>query len=78
MRMLNYNRAMIPFDDSDLHDDKELLTLPRLQNWNGTQIHHLLDDIRKQSDLACQLDIPMEAKNHYRDLFTRLIKTYGH
>ena len=78
--MLNYNHHMAPsfFDDSDLHDDRELLTLPRLQKWSGKQIHHLLEDMRKQAELANSLNIPMEAKAHYRDLFTRLIKTYGH
>ena len=77
--MLNYNNNMAPyFDDPDLHDDRELLTLPRLQNWSGKQIHYLLEDIHTQADLAGRLDIPTEAKAHYRDLFTRLIKTYGH
>ena len=78
MRMLNYNTVMTPFDDGDLHDDKELLTMPRLQNWTGSQIYHLLNDIQQQSAMAYRLNIPMEAKNHYRDLFTRLVKTYGH
>tara|TARA_Y100001951_G_scaffold95403_1_gene92860 strand:- start:220 stop:450 length:231 start_codon:yes stop_codon:yes gene_type:complete len=76
--MLNYNTTMTPFDDSDLHDDRELLTIPRIQKWSGSQIYRLLDDIQKQSVMAGQLNIPMEAKNHYRDLFTRLVKTYGH
>ena len=78
--MLNYSSLMTSFfNDPDLmHEEKELFKLPRSQNWTGAQIHHFLEDMKKQADLACRLDVPMEAKIHYRDLFTRLIKTYGH
>ena len=78
--MLNYNRLMTSFfrDPELLQEEHELFTLPRSQHWTGAQIHHFLEDMKKQADLACRLDIPMEAKIHYRDLFTRLIKTYGH
>ena len=78
--MLNYNSFMTSFfgDPDVLQQEKDLFQIPRSQNWNGAQIHHFLEDMKKQADLACRLDIPMEAKVHYRDLFTRLIKTYGH
>ena len=67
------------FNDPDvMQEETELFNLPRSQNWTGAQIHHFLEDMRNQADLACRLDIPTEAKIHYRDLFTRLIKTYGH
>ena len=78
--MLNYNSPMTSFfnDPDVIQEETELFKLPRSQNWTGAQIHHFLEDMKKQADLACRLDIPMEAKIHYRDLFTRLIKTYGH
>ena len=67
------------FNDPDvIQEEMELFKLPRIQKWTGAQIHHFLEDMKKQADLACRLDVPMEAKIHYRDLFTRLIKTYGH
>jgi len=67
------------FGDPDvLQEEKDLFQLPRSQNWSGAQIHHFLEDMKRQADLAHRLDIPREAKVHYRDLFTRLIKTYGH
>ena len=69
---------MMHYDDHDLHDDKELLILPRIQKWDGSQIYNLLDDIQKQFDMVSRLNMPMEVKNHYRDLFARLVKTYGH
>ena len=78
--MLNYNILMTSFfrDPDVLQEEGDLFELPRSQNWTGAQIHHFLEDIKTQADLAFRLDIPMEAKIHYRDLFTRLIKTYGH
>ena len=78
--MLNYNSPMTSFfnDPDVIQEEMELFKLPRSHNWTGAQIHHFLEDMKKQADLACRLDVPMEAKIHYRDLFTRLIKTYGH
>ena len=78
--MLNYNSPMTSFfnDPDVIQEEAELFKLPRSQNWTGAQIHHFLEDMKKQADLACRLDVPMEAKIHYRDLFTRLVKTYGH
>ena len=78
--MLNYNILMTSFfnDPDVIQEEIELFKLHRSQHWTGAQIHHFLEDMKKQADLACRLDVPMEAKIHYRDLFTRLIKTYGH
>jgi len=78
--MLNYNILMTSFfnDPDVIHEENELFQLPRNQNWTGAQIHHFLEDMRIQANLALRLDIPQEAKIHYRDLFTRLVKTYGH
>ena len=72
MQPLNYNEDIMFFDDM------EMLTIPKKEHWTGAQIHQLIDDIQKQYELTSQLNLPMEASTHYRDLLTRLIKTYGH
>jgi hypothetical protein len=72
MQTLNYNRDIMFYDELDM------LTLPKKERWSGAQIYHYIDDIQKQYELTSQLNLPMEASTHYRDLLTRLIKTYGH
>ena len=72
MQPLNYNEDIMFFDDM------EMLTIPKKEHWTGAQIHQLIDDIQKQYELTSQLNLPMEASTHYRDLLSRLIKTYGH
>ena len=72
MQPLNYNEDIMFFDDM------EMLTIPKKEHWTGAQIHQFIDDIQKQYELTSQLNLPMEASTHYRDLLTRLIKTYGH
>ncbi|HAT67322.1 MAG TPA: hypothetical protein DCS66_22455 [Flavobacteriaceae bacterium] len=73
MRTSNYNIEDMLFDD-----EIDMVTLPKKEHWSGAQIYHFIDDIQKQYELTSQLDLPMEASAHYRDLLTRLIKTYGH
>jgi hypothetical protein len=73
MRTSNYN-----IDDMLFDDEIDMVTLPKKEQWSGAQIYHFIDDIQKQYELTSQLDLPMEASAHYRDLLTRLIKTYGH
>ena len=72
MQTLNYNRDIMFYEESDL------VSIPKKEHWSGAQIHHFIDDIQKQYELTSQLNLPMEASTHYRDLLTRLIKTYGH
>ena len=72
MQPLNYNEDIMFFDDT------EMLTIPKKEHWTGAQIHQLIDDIQKQYELTSQLNLPMEASTHYRDLLSRLIKAYGH
>ena len=72
MQPLNYN------EDIMFYDDIEMLTIPKKEHWTGAQIHQLIDDIQKQYELTSQLNLPMEASTHYRDLLSRLIKAYGH
>jgi len=59
-------------------DEIDMVTLPKKEQWSGAQIYHFIDDIQKQYELTSHLNLPMEASAHYRDLLTRLIKTYGH
>ena len=72
MHTLNYNSSTMIFDDVDM------VALPKKECWSGAQIYHFIDDIQKQRELTSQLDISTEVSQHYRDLFTRLVKTYGH
>ena len=72
MQTLNYNR------DTMFYEEGDLVSIPKKEHCSGAQIHHFIDDIQKQYELTSQLNLPMEASTHYRDLLTRLIKTYGH
>ena len=58
--------------------DQNLRVIPRQQKWSGAQIHRLLEDVEKQFEVASRLNIHPEVQSHYRELFTDLIKTYGH
>ena len=60
------------------YEESDLVSIPKKENWTGAQIYHFINDIQKQYELTSQLNLPMEASTHYRDLLTRLIKTYGH
>ena len=73
MHMLNYNSDIMFYDE-----EVDMVALPKKESWSGAQIYHLIDDIQKQCELTSQLDTPMEVSQHYRDLFARLVKTYGH
>ena len=70
MQTSNYNDSM--------YEEVDLITIPKQEHWSGAQIHQLITDVEKQAELTSQLNLPMEVSQHYRDLLTRLIKTYGH
>ena len=72
MQPLNYN------EDIMLYDEQEMLSIPKKEHWMGAQIYQFIDDIQRQYELTSQLNLPMEASTHYRDLLSRLIKAYGH
>ena len=72
MQPSNYNESIM------FYDDMEMLTIPKKEKWTGAQIYQFIDDIQRQYELTSQLNLPMEASAHYRDLLSRLIKTYGH
>ena len=71
MQTSNYNSSMF-------EEEVNLITLPKRQKWTGAQIHHFINDVQQQYEVASHIDIPREASAHYRDLLVRLIKTYGH
>jgi hypothetical protein len=71
--MLSYNSSMTIWSEN-----RNLLIVPRKENWSGAQIHRLIENVEKQYEVASQLNIAPEVKSHYRELFTDLIKTYGH
>ena len=70
MQTSNYNDSM--------YEEVDLITIPKQEHWSGAQIHQLITDVEEQAELTSQLNLPMEVSQHYRDLLTRLIKTYGH
>lgn len=72
MQPLNYNEEIM------FYDDAEILSIPKQEKWTGAQIYQLIDDIQQRYELTSQLNLPMEASTHYRDLLSRLIKAYGH
>ena len=70
MQTSNYNDSM--------YEEVDLITIPKQEHWSGAQIHQLITDVEKQVELTSRFNIPQEVSQHYRDLFSRLIKTYGH
>ena len=70
MQTSNYNDSM--------YEEVDLITIPKQEHWSGAQIHQLITDVEKQVELTSRINIPQEVSQHYRDLLTRLIKTYGH
>ena len=70
MQTSNYNDSM--------YEEVDLITIPKQEHWSGAQIHQLITDVEKQVELTSRINIPQEVSQHYRDLLSRLIKTYGH
>jgi len=76
MRLSKYNQTMSLYDPSG-DPLVDILAAPRVQRWTGAQITSFLSDIQRQYEVASRLNI-LEAQDHYRDLLSQLIKTYGH
>ena len=72
MQTLNYNR------DTMFYEETDLISIPKKERWSGAQIYHFINDVQKQCELTSQLNLPEEVSQHYHDLFTQLVKTYGH
>jgi len=77
MRLSKYNQSMSLYDP--MGDPLiDILSAPRIQQWTGAQITSFISDIQRQYEVASRLNITPEAQQHYRDLLSQLIKTYGH
>ena len=71
MRMDNYTKKE---RTQDFKDIKEHILEENLQ---GAAITTLIDDVHEHYEVATRLNF-RNSKGHYRDLLSRLIKTYGH
>ena len=60
------------------YEETDLISIPKKERWSGAQIYHFINDVQKQCELTSQLNLPEEVSQHYHDLFTQLVKTYGH
>jgi hypothetical protein len=67
----NYTKAEAQLDFQDLSDHIAE------ENLQGAAITILIDDVHKHFEVATRLKFK-KSKGHYRDLLSRLIKTYGH
>ena len=71
MRMDNYTKKEM---NQDFKDIKE--SYPR-RKLDGADITTLIDDVHEHYEVANRCNFK-HSKGHYRDLLSRLIKTYGH
>ena len=71
MRMDNYTKKEMTQDFKDI---KEHILEENLQ---GAAITTLIDDVHEHYEVATRLNFK-NSKGHYRDLLSRLVKTYGH
>jgi hypothetical protein len=71
MRMDNYTKKEMTQDFKDI---KEHILEENLQ---GAAITTLIDDVHEHYEVATRLNF-RNSKGHYRDLLSRLVKTYGH
>ena len=67
----NYTKAEAQLDFQDLSDHIAE------ENLQGAAITTLIDDVHEHFEVATRLNFK-KSKGHYRDLLSRLIKTYGH
>jgi len=67
----NYTKAEAQLDFQDLSDHIAE------ENLQGAAITILIDDVHEHFEVATRLKFK-NTKGHYRDLLSRLIKTYGH
>jgi hypothetical protein len=58
----------------DLKDIEEHIVNQGLQ---GADITYILDDVHEHYEVATRFNF-RNSKGHYRDLLSRLVKTYGH
>ena len=71
MIMDNYTKKEMTQDFYDLK--KHIIE----ENLDGAGITILIDDVHEHYEVATRLNF-RNSKGHYRDLLSRLVKTYGH
>ncbi len=71
MMMDNYTKKEMT---QDFHEIKEHIME---ENLDGADITILIDDVHEHYEVATRLNFK-KSKGHYRDLLSRLVKTYGH
>ena len=71
MMMDNYTKKEM---SQDFKTIKEHISEENLQ---GAAITILIDDVYEHYEVATRFNFK-NSKGHYRDLLTRLVKTYGH
>tara|TARA_R100000734_G_C3300601_1_gene91295 strand:+ start:482 stop:709 length:228 start_codon:yes stop_codon:yes gene_type:complete len=75
MLIICYNMFMETFDK--ISDWKQLQVFIKNENLDGAEITFLMDDIHKHWEIADSFNW-VNSKEYYRDLLSRLVKTYGH
>ena len=60
--------------DEDIKDIREHIEEENLQ---GASITHLIEDVHEHYEVATRFKWK-KSERHYRDLLSRLVKTYGH
>jgi|TARA_R100000988_G_scaffold101004_2_gene73015 hypothetical protein len=58
-------------------DLKEISKHIRDENLEGADITNLIEDVYEHYEVATRFNFN-NSKGHYRDLLSRLVKTYGH
>ena len=60
-----------------LLDLKEINEQIKDENLQGAAITNLIEDVHEHYEVATRFNFK-NSKGHYRDLLSRLVKTYGH
>tara|TARA_R100001510_G_scaffold33493_1_gene29964 strand:- start:845 stop:1060 length:216 start_codon:yes stop_codon:yes gene_type:complete len=71
MRMDNYTKKEMT------QDFKEIKQYILEENLEGADITVLIEDVQEHYEVANRCNFK-HSKGHYRDLLSRLVKTYGH
>jgi|TARA_E500000318_G_scaffold82724_1_gene78207 hypothetical protein len=65
-------------DEMEIVYLKEILEIPRKNNWDGAEITNFLNDVYLQYEFASRMDFPKNMEKYYSDILSQLIKNYGH
>ena len=67
----NYTKSEMILDLKEINDHI------RDENLQGAAITNLIEDVHEHYEVATRFNFK-NSKGHYRDLLSRLVKTYGH